>query len=1185
MSTVARLCGALLAVCVAPCGCAGGPPRHSSGTYMGHDWSIDESRVVHWDGAPYIRYGATGCGDVEGMVALGFTQFSVCPDEQRFIMSSDPQDRAEAVAAVAERTRHLSDIGATYYAGINGFWPWQASKGKIGPEDYLTYVVRAVSSVGEARTSPTSLRLTSARIGSRPALRLDGLDVAHVAAYCFLPGRQDPIEVSESVTGVDAVEAPRPRERRVDAGQSEGLVLTVTMDAAEVPREAEALLVALIRIKTTHALDGAPLPALWRPSLIEYYRACLADMGQAYRTEGLRGLMFGDEIQTWATPLWAAVYPDFGADEHAMRQYAGWLEQRFGDIGAMNRSFGSDFTAFADVPWHVVPIPAEDQRGRFTWPFGSPQQLEAVSAAQDEFRCWLYGHWLAEYGRMAKEAIGDVPVFITVAGCEGPAQAYCQIEKWALADGLDGLVRNHYGDVGRLEGGGWAALLGWRNAAYPLRTVVDLLQEAERQSGLTKAYWCNEFGLVSPDRPLSDDEPPTRGRETEGEWGGFGYEFRFDSKERLRDFLFMLVDNGYRGMNRFLIDPRPDLPGPREELVWLAELRGEVCARTLQAGSPQTDPTEQQMEAYWRAQRRALALTPQTAIRSVLDDPRSAELREAFPNLDLSARYADEYGCWIVRFIADGAQVGFATVGDDGKVLEWVRDAGEEPTAGALPLDDVRLIADAQQAVRPAPDRESGTALGAEPTVQRDPFPSAIPEAFGFNTHYWDFTELGKRGADMTWSPEQWDVWWGKLDPLAGMAESGFPIHRATVAWHDSEAPRGTYNWSLQDALMQENQRCGLRPLLLLAYGHPEYDASSGPSPSCGVYSVLTQEGREGFAAWARQVARRYRGRQAIYELWNEPNITLFWPKPDPDAYVALVEAAAPAIRSEDPTAIILGGALSPKDMGDQLDLPFLNRCVGKGLLEHVDAISWHPYNLDRPERVREQIATLRALVDRHAPVGRRIELLVSEVGYTIPDSPEGYLREGGHFVPRLLLSNLSLGVPTVLYEVCPGAVSGWNLIVRPRASAECPGTWLYPRKQAWGYKPGVAAVRVMSEALHGFSVVRRLEVGDPNDDFVFELHSGSRRALAFWTAAENERELVLPLPAGAGTLVSYEAVVPPTDAETYTEEQRRTMGEYMGTIGQEAGVRTPVRWPEDELTLPLSNWPKYLLIDGEPDR
>lgn len=464
-------------------------------------------------------------------------------------------------------------------------------------------------------------------------------------------------------------------------------------------------------------------------------------------------------------------------------------------------------------------------------------------------------------------------------------------------------------------------------------------------------------------------------------------------------------------------------------------------------------------------------------------------------------------------------------------------------------------------------------AVGAEPAVQRDPFPSTIPEAFGFNTHYWDFAKDGK------WNMSQWEVWWGKLDPMVGMAKSGFTIHRSTVAWNDNEPSPGTYNWSLQDALMRENERCGLRPLMMLAYGHPKYDASSGPSQTCKVYSVLTQEGRDGFAAWARQVARRYKGKQVIYELWNEPNITIFWPKPDPDAYMALVEAAAPAIRAEDPTALICGGAMSPKDMGDQFDLPFITRCVEKGLLKHVDAISWHPYNLDRPERVREQFTALRGLVDRNAPTGRRIDLFVSEVGYHIPDSPEGYLKQGGHFVPRLLLSNLSLGVPTVLYQVTPGS-DIHNLVDRPRGALDCPGTWLYPKKQAWGYKPGVAAVRVMSEALRGFSFAKRLEIGDPKDDFVFELQNGKRRALALWTAADKERELVLPIPAGVGTLVSYEGVVPPPDTKDYTQEQRRKMGEFTGVIGQESGVKIPVRWPAKELKLTLNNWPKYLVID-----
>ncbi len=355
------------------------------------------------------------------------------------------------------------------------------------------------------------------------------------------------------------------------------------------------------------------------------------------------------------------------------------------------------------------------------------------------------------------------------------------------------------------------------------------------------------------------------------------------------------------------------------------------------------------------------------------------------------------------------------------------------------------------------------TARAIPPTTPRDPFPSTIPEAFGLNSHYWDFAKGTKRGTDATWSLEKWDAPWGQLDPMADMGRSGFPLHRSTVAWNDNEESRGTYNWNLQDALMRENERCGLRPLLLLAYGHPQYDASSGPSDTCKVYSVLTPEGIAGYAAWAGEVARRYRGKQVIYELWNEPNIHIFWPKPDPDAYMALVAAAAPAIRAADPTALIAGGALSNVWGGkwDELDVPYLTRCLENGLLEHVDILSFHPYNIFPPERIRDrQIIPVRNLVAQYAPVGKHIELLITEVGYGLKAGSEeseiafgvtnaafekAYFDELGHFLARTLLSNLSLGVPTVWYELN-------SLIEKPLERPGHPGLYRQPDTIAWGY-------------------------------------------------------------------------------------------------------------------------------------
>lgn len=451
------------------------------------------------------------------------------------------------------------------------------------------------------------------------------------------------------------------------------------------------------------------------------------------------------------------------------------------------------------------------------------------------------------------------------------------------------------------------------------------------------------------------------------------------------------------------------------------------------------------------------------------------------------------------------------------------------------------------------------------PAAERDPFPKAVPDCFGINTHFWDFSAGGKRGTGATWSLEKWEAWWGKTNPLEEMARSGFTLHRFMVDWESMEETKGTYDWGLQDALMKESERHGMRPVLFLAYGNPKYDKTSGPSPDNGVHAVLTDEGREGFARWAGAVAARYKGKRCIYEVWNEPNIKPFWPTPDPEAYVALVRAAAAAVRKADPKALIAGGALSPKDLGEEFDLPFLTRCLELGMLEHVDIVSWHPYNLDSPEVVRGQIEELKGLIRKHAPKGKAVEPLCTEVGYSPPPESADVLKGHGHYVPRMLLSNLSLGVPTVWYEAMPN-YTGYSLTERPRSGTD--GHYLFPTTIAWGQKPGAMATRVLTDALRGFTFTRRLAVGEAKTDYVLEFVRDGRIALAAWTTDDAGREVTVPLPAGSGTLVSWAAV------QGDEAVQKRLMGDDY------RGVRSKVDWNDPGVKLKLSPWPQYLLVE-----
>ena len=54
----------------------------------------------------------------------------------------------------------------------------------------------------------------------------------------------------------------------------------------------------------------------------------------------------------------------------------------------------------------------------------SVEQLRKISQLQEDFRQWFCGHWLAEYAKMAKEAIGPVPVFVCSAAISGNADQY-----------------------------------------------------------------------------------------------------------------------------------------------------------------------------------------------------------------------------------------------------------------------------------------------------------------------------------------------------------------------------------------------------------------------------------------------------------------------------------------------------------------------------------------------------------------------------------------------------------------------------------------------------------------------------------------------------------------------------------------------------------------------------------------
>jgi hypothetical protein len=201
--------------------------------------------------------------------------------------------------------------------------------------------------------------------------------------------------------------------------------------------------------------------------------------------------------------------------------------------------------------------------------------------------------------------------------------------------------------------------------------------------------------------------------------------------------------------------------------------------------------------------------------------------------------------------------------------------------------------------------------------------PLKIGIAFGNRLPGMSATNLGKALDDVTAVGGRWvrlDLDWNDVEPVDG----------AALRWTDFD----------RVVLAAKQRSLSLLPILTYtpAWARP---AGCG-SPMCAPADPAR------FAAFVRAAVRRYSLLGIhTWEIWNEPNLTIFWrPAPDPARYVTLLRQAASAIRAADPAATIVSGGLAPTDAaGGVPQLDFVAAFCRLGGNRLVDAIGYHPYS------------------------------------------------------------------------------------------------------------------------------------------------------------------------------------------------------------------------------------------------
>lgn len=198
---------------------------------------------------------------------------------------------------------------------------------------------------------------------------------------------------------------------------------------------------------------------------------------------------------------------------------------------------------------------------------------------------------------------------------------------------------------------------------------------------------------------------------------------------------------------------------------------------------------------------------------------------------------------------------------------------------------------------------------------------------------------------------------------LSDLAAAGVTDIRQEFRWSDIEPAKGAPDWRAADRIVAAARRHHVQVLAVL-WTTPAWARGSSGSAAFPAIETAPPADPADFAAFAGAFAARYatpncdalRTGCAIlaYQIWDEPNLSAAWGNAliNPADYLRLLKAARIAIRSADPQAILVLGALAPTAEQSQVNLApqaYLRRLYELGGHDAFDVVAAKPYGFNFP--------------------------------------------------------------------------------------------------------------------------------------------------------------------------------------------------------------------------------------------
>jgi hypothetical protein len=225
----------------------------------------------------------------------------------------------------------------------------------------------------------------------------------------------------------------------------------------------------------------------------------------------------------------------------------------------------------------------------------------------------------------------------------------------------------------------------------------------------------------------------------------------------------------------------------------------------------------------------------------------------------------------------------------------------------------------------------------------------------------------------LMWHSEQRAI--AELDMLQA---DGLHIVRFDASWKNLEPRRGEYAYLTKlDAIVDAANARDIHPVITVVETPGWANGGRG--------TWVPPDDPQDYARFVGALAARYAGRVLGWEIWNEPDLKLFWqPSPSPLVYARMLVAASKAVRAADPAALVVGGSVTFGNTN------FLDAMYDAGVQGTFDALAVHPYTLTQsPDATGDRYHSFTAILDdMRATLTARgdggIPLWITEFGWAV---------------------------------------------------------------------------------------------------------------------------------------------------------------------------------------------------------